>query len=98
MSNMRADAQNFFEPGAFILYGESPRRKTFARVIREELEKNNRQVFSAKPLSDNAPGSSNSLAGKTDRAIIAMSRINTKAIINELKMMGITSVFLQNGS
>ncbi len=98
MSNTLVDIAEFFEADSFILFGESPRRKTFAAAIRKELEKNGRRVFAATRSFDGEIDTESVSYDTCDRAIIAMARKNTKSIVDKLKNSGITRVFLQNGS
>jgi|GEM_PF-1939942 len=98
MSNTPADIADFFKTDSFVLFGESLRRKTFAAAIKKELEKSGRRVISMTRPSDGKTGCESISNGIPDRAIIATGKKNTMSVVGSLKDMGITRVFLQNGS
>ncbi len=98
MSNTPVDIADFFAADSFVLFGQSPRRKTFAAAVKKELEKNGRRVVSMTRPSAGKAGCESISPGIPERGIIAMGKKNTMSVVGGLKAMGITRVFLQNGS
>lgn len=97
MSNTPSNTE-FFDSTAFVLYGLSPKRQTFADSIKKELEARGRKIYAIDRSGKSGYKDIASLPDKTDRAIVALGKDNVVTVIDELAHGGIKQVWLQFGA
>lgn len=89
----------FFSSDKFVIFGVSPRRKTFATYVKKCLEKSEYEVYAVNPEADNGfYHDLKSLPVKVEAVIIATKPANTLKIIDNLTGYGISKIWLQSGS
>lgn len=82
-----------------MIFGISPRRKTFAAYVKRNLEKSGYEVYVVNPKANDVfYRYLNSLPVSVKAAVIATKPVNTLKIIDDLVEYGIGKVWLQNGS
>ncbi|MCD6162412.1 MAG: CoA-binding protein [candidate division Zixibacteria bacterium] len=81
------------------VYGLSPKRRTFAVGIKDNLEQSDYQVFPIHPKADSGfYPNLKAMPGKVKSAYIAINPNNALSIINDLSEYGIKRAWFQYGA